>query len=157
MFYAINNRHKKAPLQVSLAHTIYERCKCKELIRSTSSLAFTTSYSELRKLRNNLGAKVVHLNENQHVPLPLQFNIDDFCIAAMDNIDHTDMASLSGDKSNHDSYMLLFLNRNEKVAHDDYMSTVKPSDLHGSAKGRRYMKELPCPDTQGTPFIFLVQ
>ena len=54
------------------------------------------------------------------------------------------MASLSGDKSNHDSYMVLFQNRNEKVAHDDYMSTVKPSDLHGSAKGRRYMKELPC-------------
>ena len=135
---------KKAPLQVSLAHTIYERCKGKELIRSTNSLAFTISYSELRKLRNNLGAKVVHLNENQHVPLPLQFNTDDFCIAAMDNIDHTNMASLSGDKSNHDSYMVLFQNRNEKVAHDDYMSTVKPSDLHGSTKGRRYMKELPC-------------
>ena len=144
MFYAINNRHKKAPLQVSLAHTIYERCKGKELIRSTNSLAFTISYSELRKLRNNLGAKVVHLNENQHVLLPLQFNTDDFCIAAMDNMDHTDMASLSGDKSNRDSYMVLFQNRNEKVAHDDYMSTVKPSDLHGSAKGRRYMKELPC-------------
>ena len=144
MFYAINNGHKKSSLQVSLAHTIYERCKGKELIRSTNSLAFTISYSELRKLRNNLGAKVVHLNENQHVPLPLQFNTDDFCIAAMDNMDHTDMASLSGDKSNHDSYMVLFQNRNEKVAHDDCMSTVKPSDLHGSAKGRRYMKELSC-------------
>ena len=144
MFYAINNGHKKAPLQVSLAHTIYERCKGKELIQSTNSLAFTISYSELRKQRNNLGAKVVHLNENQHVLLPLEFNTDDFCIAGKDNMDHTDMAWLSGDKSNHDSYMVLFQNRNGKVAHDDYMSTVKPSDLHGSAKGRRYMKELPC-------------
>ena len=144
IFYGINNGHKKAPLQVSLVHTIYERCEGKELIRSTNSLAFTISYSELRKLRNNFGAKVVRLNENQHVLLPLQFNTDDFCIAAMDNMDHTDMASLSGDKSNHDSYMVLFQNRNEKVAHDDFMSTVKPSDLHGSAKGRRYMKELPC-------------
>ena len=61
----------------------------------------------------------------------------------MDNMNHTDMASLSGNESNHDCYAVLFHNKNEKAA-DVCMSAVKPSDLHGSAKERRSMKERPC-------------
>lgn len=96
MFYAINNAHRKAPLQLSLAHTIYGRCKDKERIRSTNNLAFTISYSELMKLRNNLGAKVFELSslEWKSAWSPLRFNTDDFCIAVMDNMDHTDMARI---------------------------------------------------------------
>ena len=96
MFYAVNNGCKKAPLQVSLAHSIYEKCKNKGLLKPTNALAFSISYTEMRKLRNCLGARTVHLNEEQCFPLPVQFDSRQFSIAAMDNMNHTVKSSLSG-------------------------------------------------------------
>lgn len=62
MLYMVNNGKKKSPIQIMQGHQIYERCKSKELITSSNAFGFSVSYTTLRKLRNNLGARVVHLN-----------------------------------------------------------------------------------------------
>ena len=142
IFYAVNNGCKKASLQVSLAHSIYEKCKSKGLLKSTNVLAFSISYTELRKFRNCLGARTVHLNEEQFFPLPVQSDSRQFLIAATDNMNHRDKSSLSGQNSNHDSYMMLFQNASNQAltTHDK----LKPTSLKNQRNGRGYLKELPC-------------
>ena len=66
-------------------------------------LDFSISYFDVLQQRNNFGAYVVNKSGHENVPLPSHFNITHFNISAIDNFDHTDAATLSGKRHNHDS------------------------------------------------------
>ena len=124
LFYVVNNGDKRAPLPIMLAHTVYEKCKSRELLTTLNHLGYSVSYQTNRRDRNKLAAYTLKKSANDKMPLPSHMNREEFIIAATDNFDHDDKSSLSGTKSNHDTVVVLFqninpekpLNRKEKVS-----------------------------------------
>ena len=145
MAYIVNNGKKLTPLAVSKAHIIYNKTRSRELIEISNSLGDCVSYSTLRRLRFNLGARAVHLSEQMHVPRPMSFRNEAFTVAAMDNLDHTDKSSLHGFNSNHDSVMVVFQNTGKKSSD----CSLKVSDLHLKYKGRAHLSDLSCQKLRG--------
>ena len=136
MFYAINNGKKKSPLQVMVGHTVYDKCKSRELINSLNNLGISISYSEVQRCRNKLGAYVISKSKNGSVPLPSNFNKTDFTLVAFDNFDHTDKSSITSPKDNHDTAMVLFQNDISKNPPKGQVS-----DLNCHLNGRKYIGE----------------
>ena len=143
MAYIVNNGKKLTPLAVSKAHIIYNKTRSRELIEISNSLGDCVSYPTLRRLRFNLGARAIHLSNHMYVPRPRFFRNNAFTIAAMDNLDHTDMSSLHGFNSNHDSVMVVFQNASDRTSNSS-PSSLNVSDLQLQYKGRAHLSDLAC-------------
>ena len=52
LYYDVHRGRRKTPLQVMLAHNVYDKCKSEELITSLNHLGFSISYIEYRRCRN---------------------------------------------------------------------------------------------------------
>ena len=98
----VNNRKRKSLLPVIISHTIYNKCKSREIFTSLNNLGLTISYNKLRKCCNNLGAYTLNQDAEGLIPLPSHFQPDEFTPAAMDNFDHIDRSSSSGKNDNHE-------------------------------------------------------
>ena len=109
-YVMVNNGKRKSPLPVMISHTIYNKCKSREIITSSNILGLTISYNELKKCRNNPGAYALNQDAEGLIPSPSHFQPEEFTIAAMDNFDHIDRSSSSGKNDNHDSVLVLFQN-----------------------------------------------
>ena len=142
MAYMGNNGKKLTPLAVSMAHITYNKTKSRELLEVGNSLGDCVSYSTLRRLRFNLGARAAHLSRQVYVPRPRFFKNDSFTVAAMDNLDHTDMSTLHGFNSNHDSVMVVF--QNTSNTNQSPACSLKVSDLQLQYKGRAHLADLDC-------------
>ena len=81
MHYMVNNGKRKPPLPVKISHTIYNKCKSREIITSLNNLGLAISYNELRKCRNNLGTNALNQDAEGLIPLPSHFQPGEFTIA----------------------------------------------------------------------------
>ena len=96
----------KAPLMK--AHSIYEKCRSKEIITRQNRLGLYVSYNKIKQYRSNLAKYAMLKSSENNVPLPSHFNKGMFTIAAFDNFDHTDRTSLCGLSSSYDTVSTLF-------------------------------------------------
>ena len=53
LFYFVHRGQKKTPLAVMTGHTVYDKCKSRELITALSKIGVITSYCEVLKSRKN--------------------------------------------------------------------------------------------------------
>ena len=135
----VNNGKRKSPLPVMISHTIYNKCKSREIITSLNNLGLTISYYELRKCRNNLGAYALNQDAEGLIPLPSHFQPAEFTIAAMDNFDHIDRSSSSGKNDNHDSVLVLSQNKCSRTLNQ---KKGKVSNLGVTSTGRKYIADI---------------
>lgn len=110
IYYKLHNGSKKTPLHMMTGHSIYDRCKSKELITSMNRVGVSISYSEVLRARNLLAAYTVESckDSNGLTPIPSHFNSSGFTLAALDNFDFEDNSSLSGTSGTHHTAMVLF-------------------------------------------------
>jgi hypothetical protein len=97
-----------------IAETIHSTCKSATLITSCNHFGLSISYDELRRYHSDLAHLIVESADGE-VPLPSQFDRDDFTIGAADNFDHSEN-TLSGIGESHDAVCVLFQDK-PKVAH----------------------------------------
>ena len=69
-------------------HTVYDKCKSRELIAALN--------------KKGAGNYVLASSINEGSPLPSNFLKGHFSICAFDNFDHSDFSSLSGTHSDHE-------------------------------------------------------
>ena len=108
MFNMVNRGRKKAPLPVMLAHSVYDKCKSKELMTSMHHAEFSQSYYSKRRARNRLAGYALKKCSNDKLPLPSHLNKQSFTIAATDNFDKADRDTKSGKHGDHLSVVVLF-------------------------------------------------
>lgn len=108
IYYNIFHGQQKTPLHMMTAHSIYDKCKSKELITSFNRLGLSISYTDLTRSRNLLSSYTIQSCEKNSTPIPSHFCNNHFTIGAFDNFDFEDSSSLSGKSSTHDTAMVLF-------------------------------------------------
>ena len=108
LFHIVNKGKKKAPIPIMVSHSIYEKCKSKELITYMNRLGMSVSYDMNRQLRKNLASYTLEKATNEKLPLLSQLNKHDRIIASLDNFDHEDKTSMSGKHGNHDTVIVFF-------------------------------------------------
>lgn len=54
MYYLLYNGREKTSLHPMTGHTVYDKCKSRELITSLSGIVVSCSYNEVRKAKSNL-------------------------------------------------------------------------------------------------------
>ena len=108
LFYFVYRRQKKTPLDVMTGHTVYDKCKSRELITALNKIGVSTSYNEVLKNRKKLADHVLASSINEGPRLPSHFSKDHFSICAFDNFDHGDRSSLYGTHSHHDTAVVMF-------------------------------------------------
>lgn len=84
-----------------VGHTIYDKCKSRELISCMNRALDSVSYNEVLRKRQQSTAYAIQASGNGITPLPSHFDTDNFTIAAIDNFYHRDASSISG---THDAY-----------------------------------------------------
>ena len=84
-------------------HTVYDKCKSRELITALNKIGVKTK----TKKKQNLTNYVLRSSINEGPSLPSHFSKDLFSICAFDNFDHADRSSLSG-HSDHDTAVVMF-------------------------------------------------
>lgn len=120
-----------------LGHSIYEKCKGKQLITGMNKAGLSVSYNELMKARRNLAQFTINSCSN-YPAFPSHFTGSNFTVGAMDNFDHEE-ASLSGMQGSHDAVMVLFQEVPRIVLNKPKLSTIiqcKPA--------KRNVALLPC-------------
>ena len=108
MYYELQHGQKKTSLHLMTEHTIYDKCKSKELISSMNKIGVSASYQDVIRSRNLLSSYAILTSTVNNTPLPSHFTRDGFTIAALDNFDFHDNSSLSGTCSTHDTALVLF-------------------------------------------------
>ena len=58
MHYLVHDGKNVPPMQVMLAHAVYNRCKSKEILTKMNRFGFSLSYSQLLKYRNRLATSI---------------------------------------------------------------------------------------------------
>ena len=90
-------------------HTVYDKCKSRELITALNKKGVSTSYNEVIKNRKKTLADYVLASPiNEGSPLLSNFSKGHFSICAFDNFDHADHSSLSGTHSDYDTAVVMF-------------------------------------------------
>lgn len=108
LFYIVHRGRKTSPLQVLVGHSVYDKCKSRELITSLNRGAFSVSYNDVLRNRQLLSSYAVHVSGFNTTPLPSHFTSSCFTIGALDNFDFEDKSSVSGSESTHHTAMVLF-------------------------------------------------
>ena len=105
----IHSGGKRTPMHVSLAQTVHDTCRSKQLIEILSRMGFTISCSELEKINNGLAQRMIRRAGDDHVPIPPSIKPSVLIQGAMDNFDHEENTS-SGIGGSHDTILVLFQN-----------------------------------------------
>ena len=105
----IHSGGKRTPMHVSLAQTVHDTCRSKQLIEILSRMGFTISYSELEKIDNGLAQRIIRRAGDDHVPIPPSIKPSVLIKGAMANFDHEENTS-SGIGGSHDTIHVLFQN-----------------------------------------------
>ena len=102
MYYNLHNGRQSTSF-----HSIYEKCRCKEIITQQNRLRVSVRYNTIKQYRTSLAKYAMLKSSENNVPLPSHFNKEMFTIAAFDNCDHTDRTSRSELSSSHDTVFTL--------------------------------------------------
>ena len=114
LYCNLHGGKEKTPLHLFTGHSVYKKCKSREVLTSLNKVGVTVSYNEVQRARNDLARFTYFQSKNDGVPIPSHFSKDEFTIGAFDNFDHSDRSSLSGKFSNHDTVMTLFQVKSEQ-------------------------------------------
>ena len=113
ILYLIRNGPKKTPLHVSLAQSIHDKCRSKQLIQILNNLEMCESYYKILRMDYNLVDRLICSCSENKVPLSESITSTSIIHAAMENFDHIEN-SKSGKDSIHDTIMMLFQNNESK-------------------------------------------
>ena len=122
IFYLINNGRKKAPLRVSLAQSIHDKCRSKNLIQILNNRRMSENYDEMLRMDYNLVERLIRCCGENNVLSPKSITSTSIIHASTDNFDHIEN-SKSGKDSSHDTIMMLFQNnkiKEEKISELSY-------------------------------------
>ena len=75
IFNMIPSGGKRTPMHVSLAQTVHDTCRSKQLIEILSRMGFTISYSELEKIDNGLAQRIIRTASDDHVPPSIKTSV----------------------------------------------------------------------------------
>ena len=89
-------------------HTVYEKCKRRELITTFNKPYMCISYNSIKSHWSNFAKYTVFQSFPIAVPLPSHFDTQSFTIVALDNSDKADRSGLSGRKHAHDAVITVF-------------------------------------------------
>ena len=115
VFNIIHNSMQKTPMHISVAQSIHDTTRSKQLIQRFNRMGFGMSYDELEKMNYSLAERTLRLAENHRVPVPLHVKSDVTIQGAMDNFDHDENTD-SGIGGSHDTVLVLFQNPRSKIA-----------------------------------------
>ena len=90
------------------AHSIYEKCRSKEIITQQNSLGLSVSYNTIKKYRSTLAKHAILKSSENNAPLPSHFSKEMFTVEAFDNFDNKDRTSLSRLSASHETVSTLF-------------------------------------------------
>ena len=123
-FYLIHNGKSKTPLHVSLAESIHDICRSKNLIMNLNRLGLCVSYDEVERIDINLAQRTIDAAGENLVPVPPVINSSAIIQGAMDNFDNEESTS-SGIGGSHDTILMLF--QNTDLNHDN--SSINISEM----------------------------
>ena len=109
VYCIIHNGGKKTPLHISMAQTIHEVCRSKQLIGIFNRLGISMSYDEVERHNYSLCMRTVEQAGTNHVPVPQSISPNVLVQGAVDNFDHEENTQ-SGIGGTHDTVMVLFQN-----------------------------------------------
>ena len=139
MIYNIHNGRQRTPLHIMSTTEIYETCKSRELITSFNKSGLYAGYNTMKRHRTDLAkyAVVSGQEKERNVTLPSHFSPSRFTIAALDNFDHPDKNTLSGNASAHDTAITVFQEKTDKPLQKPLKSEVYLRNV-------TTLKKLPC-------------
>ena len=100
LYCNLHGGKEKTPLHLFTGHSVYKKCKSREVLTSFNKVGVTVSYNEVQRARNDLARFTYFQRKNEGVPISSHFSKDEFTIGAFDNFDHSNRSSLSGKFSN---------------------------------------------------------
>ena len=129
----------KTPLHVSLAQSIHDKCRSKQLVQILNNLGMCVSYDEMLRMDYNLVDRLIRSCGENKVPLPESITSTSTISASMDNFDHI-KNSKSGKDSSRDTAMKLFQNNEGK---EEKISQLN-NKLNDLIKKRSITEKLKC-------------
>ena len=96
-------------MHISVAQTIHDTCRLKELAQIFNQMGYGISYSELEQIENALTQRTIRRAGSYRVPVPPSIKPSVLIQGAMDNFDHEENTS-SGSGGSHDTILVLFQN-----------------------------------------------
>ena len=120
-------------------HTVYDKCKNRELITALNKIGASTSYTEVLKDRKKLADYVLASSINEGPPLSNHFSKGHFSICAFYNFEHADRSSLSGTHSDHDTVVIMF-----QVKPDIIPSKPNVTAMNLPNSAQHFKNEPPC-------------
>ena len=109
VFNIVHNGKEKTPMHISVAQTIHDTCRSKQLVQIFNRMGYGISYSELEQIDNALTQRTIRRAGSHRVPVPLSIKPSVLIQGAMDNFDHEENTS-SGIGGSHDTILVLFQN-----------------------------------------------
>ncbi|KAG8177891.1 hypothetical protein JTE90_001722 [Oedothorax gibbosus] len=73
LYYSIHSGLKQTPLHLMVGHTIYDKCKSRELITCMDRALISVSYNEVLRKRQQLAAYVIHASGNGNNAKPFSY------------------------------------------------------------------------------------
>ena len=116
-------------------HTVYDKCKSRELIE----IGVSTSYNEVLKNRKKLADYVVASSINEGPPLPSHFSKGHCSICAFDNFHHADRSSLSRTNSDLDTAVVMFQVKPDIIPSKPNVTAMNPPN-----STQHFRNEPPC-------------
>lgn len=126
IFYVLHNGRKKKPIHITLAESVHDKCRSKQLIQVLNKLGLCISYQELEKIYVSLARRIINATNGYRVPIPPNILPSLMIHGAMDNFDHIENTP-SGKDSSHDTILMLFQN-NESFIKKTEISLKAPED-----------------------------
>ena len=109
VFNIVHNGKEKTPMHISVAQTIHDTCRSKQLVQIFNRMGYGISYSELEQIDNALTQRTIRRAGSYRVPVPPSIKPSVLIQGAMDNFDHEENTS-SGIGGSHDTILVLFQN-----------------------------------------------
>ena len=88
IFNIVHNGKEKTSIHVSVAQTIHDTCRPKQLVQISNRMGYAISYSELEQIDNALTQRTIRRAGSYRVPVPPSIKPSVFIQDAIGNFDH---------------------------------------------------------------------
>ena len=129
IYYMLHNGRKKTPLHISLAQSIHDKTRSKQLIQIFNRMGICISYDEIERIDNGLTYRTIARASENRVPIPPSIIPNILINGAMDNFDHEKNTS-SGTGGSHDTILMLFQNIDDKTELPPLQNSIKPKNIN---------------------------
>ena len=124
----LHNGRKKTPHHISLAQSIHDKTRSKQLIQIFNRMGICISYDEIERIDNGLTYRTILRAGENRVPVPPSIIPNILINGAMDNFDHNKNTS-SGTGGSHDTILMLFQNIDDKTKSLPPQNSSKPKNI----------------------------